>query len=119
MVEQGELLLPVSIVVGIITIEDDQRRLFSIRVDKMTDKNLRDPVEFTVSHSILETGHGGLRSQIRSAFRQTVRTHFEDRIAFEGVAIVGIFISASNLKDTLPKHRFHRMPNIALVPLIL
>ena len=79
-VEQGELLMAMNAIQGVVDIEDDpprdNREAVAVELDHgVHHARKRDPVG-----QVLETAHGRLRAEVSAAFGQPADRHLESRI---------------------------------------
>ena len=58
---------------------------------------------------VLQTAHGGLGTQVAAALRRPADGQLEQRIVAQGVAVVGVFITAGDREHSEPQHRRQRV----------
>src|SRR6056297_7091 len=114
-VEQGKLLLPIGIIVGVITVKYNKLRFSVIRSNKGVYQFFAYVEQVFLGGCILQAAHGRLRAKSTSALRQPLTAHLEDSIFPDVVTVVTVFIACSNLVYPLSKQFFHAMVGVPVV----
>ena len=118
MVVQVQFLLTVGIVVGIITIQNDDSRFPVVRLDKDVHQFLPYAIQILVVYGVLQAAHRGLGGQRKARLRRATGTELKDHIITQIIAVVTVLISCGYLGNTLGKHLRNSMVNIAQVPVV-
>ena len=118
LIEQVQFLLPVGIVVGVITIQDNHSRFPIIRFNKSIHQLLPNTIQILAFNRVLQTAHRRLGSKRQARLWQATCTGLENHVISKIIAVVTIFITRSYLKNSLSKHLSDRMINISLIPVI-
>lgn len=100
-IEEGQLLMAMCGIIGIIYIQDDRLCRLLIRFEKNIQKHLGYSVKICMGESVLETVDGRLTGQRRITLRQSLAGHLQHRLIHQLVGIIAVFIAAGNLKDSL------------------
>ena len=108
-VEQRQLLLAVHRVAGVVDVERDRRRRAREGAAEGIDQGSRHARHLAARGRVLQTAHGGLGTEIAAALRRPAHGQFEEGIAAQGVAVVGILISAGDREHAEAKHRRQRV----------
>ena len=108
-VEQRQLLLAVHRIAGVVDVERDRRRRDREGAAEDIDQGSRHARHLAARGRVLQTAHGGLRTEIAAALRRPAHGQFEEGIAAQGVAVVGILISAGDREHAEAKHRRQRV----------
>lgn len=117
-IEQTQFLLTISIIIGIITIEDDQWWFIQVGFNKAIKYFLSYAILIFIANGVFQTAHGRLGGKFRSTLRQSACTHFEEHIIMKIIAIVTIPVTRCYLKYTLERHLFYGMVSVSLIPTI-
>lgn len=96
---EGQLLLPVSVIHGMIHVQDDHRRRGGIAVDECVNERLGQAEDVFAGEPVLQAGKGWSGSQ-RSVLR-TPECQFERRIVAQTVGIIAISVTVGTLKNSL------------------
>src|SRR5918994_6222113 len=113
MVIEGELLLAMGRVLGMIQVEDNGGRRLGIAGNEVVHEGLGEPVEIRAGHPVFESGEGGGTRQILCRIkRDTFHTQFKHGIVPETVRIIPISIARSNLIDPLGEEVAQRVVDI-------
>jgi hypothetical protein len=105
-IEQGLVLRPMHLILRIIDIQKDRLGWPIIRGQKGIEQRLAHTIELTAARGIFRAAHGGLTGEVLAHDRSPITRHLQGRIGSQGMAIVGIFIAAAALKDTLAQYIF-------------
>ena len=107
--EKCQLLLAVNDILSIVKVQDNNGRLFGVGVTKMVQKSNSHAVEFRTGDHVLKPAERGLAGKIKAAVRQTLKGHLQGWILAQGVAVIGILVTAGNLVDSLRQERWNSM----------
>jgi hypothetical protein len=118
MIIQVQLLLPIGIVVGIVTIQDDDSRLPVIRLYKDVHKFLPNTTQILTVDGVLQAAHRGLGGKSLIRLRSTTGTYLKDCIISKIITVVAVFITRCYLSNTLGEHLRNRMINITLISVV-
>ena len=108
-VEQRELLVAMNPVAGVVDVEHDRRRRGIEGTAEDVDQGSRQAPRLAERGRVLEPAHGRLRTEIAAALRRPADRQFEQRIAAQIVAIVGVLIAAGDREHPEPQHRRQRV----------
>ena len=114
-VEEGELLGAMGGVLGVVEVQDDMVRRSLVGGDEEVNRSISQAAQIFGGDGVLQTGKRGLTGQVLFG-RKPVAGGFERGVQPEGVGVVGVFISAGNLEDTLQKQVTEGMGDIAGMP---
>lgn len=112
------LLLPVGIIVGVITIQDDDSRFPVVRLYKDVYQFLPYAIQILTVNRVLQTAHRRLGGQRIACLWRPTSAEFEDYIITQIITVVTVFISRCYLGNTLGKHLNNRMVNVTLISII-
>ena len=108
-VEQRQLLAAVHRVAGVVDVQRDRRWRGRERAAEDVDQGGRHARHLDARGRVLQTAHGGLRTQVAAALRRPADGQLEQRIVAQGVAVVGVFITAGDREHSEPQHRRQRV----------
>ncbi|MBA7553311.1 hypothetical protein ES705_45901 [subsurface metagenome] len=117
-IEQTQFLLTIGIVIGIITINDDQWWFIRIGFNKIVKYFLSHAIQVFIANGVFQTAHGRLGCKFMTTLRQTPGTCFQDHIITKVIAVVTILVTSCYLKYPLDKHLFDGMVDVALIPVV-
>src|SRR5262249_46796628 len=113
MVIEGQFLLAMRRVLGVIEVKNNRRWLLGVAGNEGVNKRLREAVEIGASHAVFEPGEGGRTRQVLSRIkRDTFDAQLEHGIVPETLGIIAIRIARRDLIDTLGEEVSKRMVNI-------
>jgi hypothetical protein len=103
-VEQGQLLMAVRDIAGVVDVENDAGGRAFVRRHPCIDKRVGQMDRVFQRGRILHSRQRRLRTQIAAAFRQSPAGQLECRVGSQKIQIVGILIAASDGVDASPDH---------------
>ena len=118
-VEQRQLLAAVHRIAGIVDVEGDRRRRGGEAAAEEIDQRRRHARHLNARRRVLQPAHGRLRTQRAAAFWRPADGQLEQRIGAQGVAVVGILVSAGDREHAEAQHRrqrVHHQRRIAPLP---
>ena len=89
-VEQGQLLLAVNPILGVVDVEHDAARHLLEAVAEQLDHRGHHPLQRGGAGQVLQPAHRRLRAQLRRRLRQPADRQLERRVGAQGVAVVGV-----------------------------
>ena len=109
-VEQRQLLAAVHRVAGVVDVQRDRRwRGIGKAAAEDVDQGGRHARHLDARGRVLQTAHGGLGTQVAAALRRPADGQLEQRIVAQGVAVVGVFITAGDREHAEAQHRRQRV----------
>ena len=108
-VEQRELLVAVHRVAGVVDVEGDGRGRHGEAAAEDIDQRRRHARHLDARGRVLQPAHGRLRAQRAAALRRPADGQLEQRIGAQGVAVVGILVSAGDREHAEAQHRRQRV----------
>lgn len=115
-VVEGQRLLAVGGVVGMVHVQRDAARGVFIPGDELLDQGAGQAVDVAAPQRAFQAGVGGAAGQRRVGIqRRPSRRQFEQRVMAQGVGIVAVFVAGGHLKDALRQQVAQRMGDIARI----
>ena len=118
-VEEAELLLAVSGIVGGIDVEQNLAALTDLvaaEPDELLTPDVVEAHQIAGGGRVLPTAEGGLGAERVSQF--LIGDDLQERIVAQAVGVVGIFIASDDLVEALPQKRQGIMMNAVVLPRI-
>ena len=109
-VEEAQLLLPMSRVVGGVDIEEDLAafsHLFTTDADEPIQQNILQTDDLASRRRVLPTAERRLRAQ--SLAQRLISQNLESGIMAQAIGVVRVFIARDDLIDALAEERQYRM----------
>ena len=107
--EQRQLLVAVHRIAGIVDVERDRRGRGGEAAAEEIDQRRRHARHLDARGRVLQPAHGRLRAQRAAALRRPADGQLEQRIGTQGVAVVGILVSAGDREHAEAQHRRQRV----------
>ena len=117
-IEQGQLLVAMSGIVGVIGIENDHIRRMVVGVNERVDEGSGHAIEIRSGDRVFQSGYCRLAGQLIAGDGGALTGCFDERITPELIAVIGIFISTGDLKNPLSQQGLIGMIHIALMTAI-
>ena len=108
-VEQRQLLLAVHRIAGVVDVERDRRRRDREGAAEDVDQGGRQARHLDAGRRVLKPAHGGLGTQRAPALRRPAGRQLDQGIVAQGVAVVGILVSAGDREHAEAEHRRQAM----------
>jgi len=118
-VEETELLLAVSGIVGGIEVQQDLAALpdlLAAETDELLPQDVVQAHQVTGRRRVLPAAESGLGAQRVS--QGLIGDDLQERIVTQAVGVVGVFVSGDDLVEALPQQRQRVVLNAILVPRI-
>src|SRR5437016_3954397 len=120
MIREGELLLPMRGIIGVVDIEDNGWGRLRVTRKKVVDQGSRETIEVFTVYLVFQTGEGGCTGSVLLVVQgRPLNTEFEQGVPAEAIGVVPVHIPRSNLIDALGQQVTQRVVNIGLMPLII
>ena len=117
-VEQRQLLMAVHRIAGVVDVERDRRRRDREGAAEDVDQGGRQARHLDAGRRVLKPAHGGLGTQRAPALRRPAGRQLEQGIVAQGVAVVGILVSAGDREHAKAQHRRQRVNHpVGVAPL--
>jgi hypothetical protein len=110
-IEQGELLLAVGPVLGVVDIEHDAPGYGIETVAEQLHHRCHHTLERDRAGQVLKPRHGRLRAEISAGLGQAADRHFEGRVLPQQIAIIGVRIARRDSERAEPDHLCQPMDN--------
>ena len=108
-VEQRQLLTPVHRIAGVVDVERDGLGRGGETATEHLDQRRRHAGRRRARGRVLQAAHRRLRAQSPATFRHPAHRQFEQWIAAQAVAIVGVFVAAGDGEHAEAQHLGHRV----------
>ena len=108
-VEEGQLLVAVNHVQGVIDVQGDRLRLAGVAVAPGVDHGVGQADDGLQVRSVLPARDRRLRAQVAAAVGQAAAGQLERRIAAQAVEVVGVLVAAGDGQHSRPQDRGDRM----------
>jgi hypothetical protein len=103
-VEERELLAAMRRIPGIVNVEHDVRGHLGPAVAELVDQRRLQPHQRAPGHPVLQPRHRRLRAQRLARPRPASHRQLEDRIATQGIAIVGVLVAGGDREHAEAQH---------------
>ena len=104
-VEQGQLLVAVHRIAGVVDVQGDGGRGLGEALTEEVDQRRRQARRLKAGGRILEPAHGRLGTERAATLGRPSRRQLEQRIAAQGIAIVAILVAAGDGQHAETQHR--------------
>jgi len=118
-VEQGQLLVPVYRVEGVVDVQDDRAGRPPVAGAELVHHRSHHSGDLDLRRRVFKPRHRRLRAQGITRLRAPPQRQLEQRIVAQCIAVVGILVARRNRKHPQPQHLLYRVQDsirIALVP---
>lgn len=118
-VEQGELLVTVHRIAGVVDVQRDGRRGPGKASAEDVHQRRRHPRRLDARRHVLQPAHGRLGTQVPTALRRAPHRQLEQRVGTQAVAVVGVLVTAGDGQHAEAQHlgqRVDGLRRIAPVP---
>jgi hypothetical protein len=113
MVIEGQFLLAMRRVLGVIEVKNNRRWRLRVAGNEVVNKRMREAVEIGASHAVFEPGEGrSTRQGLSRIKRDAFDAQLEHGIVPETIGIIAIRIARRDLIDALGEEVSKRMVNI-------
>jgi hypothetical protein len=120
MVIQGECLLPMRGIIGMVHIEDNRWGRLGITRHKVVDQGAREAIEVLAVSLLVQTGHSGRAGSVRLGVQgRPLETECDEGIPAEAMGIVSVRIPRRDLRDAVGQQVVQWMIYVGLVTLIM
>jgi hypothetical protein len=103
--QQGQVaMVAVGGIIGVVEIQGNRGRGARVAGDELFNQGAGHPVDVAAPQRSFQAGEGGAAGQqIAAIQRRPPRSQLEQRVAAQGVGIIAVLITRSNLKYALRK----------------
>jgi hypothetical protein len=120
MIREGDLLLPVRGIIGVVSIENNGWGRLRGTGKKAVDQGPRKTIEVFAVSLVFQTGEGGGTGEVLLSVQGRPRnTEFAQGVPAEAIGVVAVHIPRSDLINTLSQQVTQRMVNRRLMPLLM
>ena len=120
MIIEGELLLAMGRVIGVIEVKHNGGRRLWVTGDEVIDERVGEPVDILAIDAVFKPGKGrGTRQGLRGLQGEPLHAELKQGVVPETIGIIAIRIAGGDLIDTLGEEVTERMMNIGRMALVL
>ena len=116
-VEEGQLLVPMDGIVGVVDIENDAFGNTAKAVAEQVDQGVAHAPQRTPRRCVLQPRQGRLAHQIAAALRQPPAGQLEGRVEAQAIEVVTILVAAGNGEHPRPlSSRVRMIDTLGIAP---
>jgi hypothetical protein len=120
MMIEGELLLPLRGIIGVVDIEDHGGGRLRVTRHTVVNQGPREPREVCAVSLVFQTGAGGCTGSVRLGVQgRPLNAACKQGVPAEALGVVPVHIPRSDLRDALGSQVTQRVVNRGLMPLLM